>query len=103
TISELMRDFSIEEQKRISKGSATFARDTFCEITKGAPVIVNHVRDEAGMRARSFTEGVGPELRRGRYSEVLNHSISVSAGGVTLRWFTELQALERKDHQTLAA
>ena len=46
--------------------------------------------------------GYRPQLRRGRASVVQNNSVSLSLGGETMRWLTELQPLMKKNAPTLA-
>lgn len=76
-------------------------------------VYVAHIHDEAIMRFRSYdrvaveafgSDGQGPVFSRGRYSKVQNTSLHITLGSSlkSMEWYSELQALSRKDACTLA-
>ena len=70
------------------------------------PVYLAHVQDEALMRLRSTDPEVDIALAtkrvaRGRSSKIQNQVLRVQHGGLDVQVFTELQALLRKDADTI--
>ena len=115
TLREFIRDFSIDETEQISSTWIGEVRNTFAEILRQFnqdelsefcsacdTVFVSHVHDEALMRVRSFDGDRGSRLRRGRYSKILNHVVHASNGAEVVELLCELQALGRKDAQSVA-
>ncbi|CAK0811396.1 unnamed protein product [Prorocentrum cordatum] len=106
------------------------ARDAFAELLKelngqelerlsatnvgGTPFFIQHIHDEASMRLRSTpvvedasfalprSAAVGSALfTRSRYSKIQNSCITIGMGEQRLEWLSEMQALGRKDGDTL--
>ena len=106
------------------------ARDAFAELLKelngqelerlsatnvgATPFFIQHIHDEASMRLRSTpvvedasfalprSAAVGSALfTRSRYSKIQNSCITIGMGEQRLEWLSEMQALGRKDGDTL--
>ena len=92
------------------------ARDAFVELIKeqalselaraaamsaSNSVHVCHIHDEALMRLRSQLPNLPEHIRRARYSKVQNNVVRVFVDRVEFNVFCELQALERKDKQSI--
>ena len=113
----------------VSRGSIGHVKDSFCECLKTLTgkamaefavgksfLVLRHIHDEACLRLRSFSaQPMQPMpsgeqiqtptlLSRGRMSSVQNNHVTVFSSPQTyLTWYAELQALERKDAETLSA
>ena len=76
------------------------------------PLVVCHIHDEAYMKMRSSAKAEdgsalsaelgSPSLSRSRHSKVQNKFVTIVAGLNTIEFFTELQAMLRKDGSTIA-
>ena len=73
------------------------SRDCDCTL------FISHIFDEACMRVRSYIAGPGADVRRARYSKIMNHVINIHSSNACLEWFQDLQALQRKDGPTIAS
>ena len=79
---------------------------------EAASVVAVHVHDEAGMRLRSYVPAEDPTmnigsafkatLSRGRLSKIQNNVVTLSLADVPVPFFTELQALHKKDAGSIA-
>ena len=124
SLSTFCKDFGIEHQSAISHTYVSRTRDAFCQIIKSmtrkqvsllasslsanqsgcsTPVFLTHIHDEARMRFRSFTELLPAHTARARSSKIQNNVMFLKFGRSqgTLEWLTELQALERKNGETI--
>ena len=115
TLSQLFRDFSLEEGNKISATYIGTVRDAWAEILKllnrsageqlaqdsGGSLFITHCHDEALLRVRSFAAALGKGFCRSRYSKVLEHTISLHAHRQSMKWFCEMQALMKKDAPTI--
>jgi hypothetical protein len=124
SITDFCRDFQVEESKAISFPYVAAVRDAFCEVIKemysarvsklaaaddGTPVTIflTHIHDEALMKMRSSLtpeggDAGGSSLSRSRFSKIQNNVMVVSCGSGSVRFPLELQALLRKDADTIA-
>ncbi len=92
---EVLKQMNIEDARRLAQHSPRQC------------VVLQHFHDEALMRVRSgLAQVVGPGVaRRGHSSKVQNQVIrlvTVDEHASSLPWLSELRALHRKDHATLA-
>ena len=123
SLSELCKDFGVEEAKVLSRTYITQVRDAFTEMIKRgnvaeltfeastiwqsqsgkAPaIIVSHLHDEASLKLRSFDSELVGRTLRARYSKVQNEVVRVKfPSGKTIEYFTELQPLLKKDSDTI--
>ena len=74
------------------------------------PVFVGHVQDEALMQMRGYDAeahaaqgGTADKvvLSRAKHSKIQNHFVRVHTANDTVEWYTELQALFKKDGETI--
>ena len=125
------RSVALDGEAVISHSYVERSRDALCEVIKhlnreqlagraavgivaGSRLQIHmmHLHDEAAMTLKSYVDteaaslqigsGYRPQLRRGRASVVQNNYVSLSLGGETMRWLTELQPLMKKNAPTLA-
>ena len=127
-LSALCRDFATNSAPVISYEYVSRVRDAFAEIVKKLnrqqisesvasapqePLIILHVHDEAAMRLRSYQQEMpdvadavfvqrGRPRARGRSSKVQHNVVQVLHEGKPMDVYFELQAVRRKDAQTLA-
>ena len=130
TLQQLLCEFSLTERKAISTWSIFRARDAFAELVKAtnrhlirrtfdsagcpASVCITHVHDGCDLRFRSMSDVQMSDLdvelpadalrmSRSRMSKVQTSSVVVHIGSNSIPFFTELQALKKKDADTIAS
>ena len=127
TLRNLFSEHPADEQEAISSTYVGCARDAFTELLeqfnkkKLAKLVclhlqrhsvqklrlcIQHVHDEASMRVRSclatiahgvqLPESLG-KLARGPSSKIPYNAIHIFCGGLSLEWWSELQALAQKN------
>jgi hypothetical protein len=115
-LSDLCRDFTMEEAQQIGKDRTASVRDAFCEVLKhlnrknledlvqeqDGPLFATHVHDEAALRVRSFSSELGKQFCRARYSKVLEHVVTARSGTQSVEMLCELQALASENACTIA-
>ncbi|CAK0814231.1 unnamed protein product, partial [Prorocentrum cordatum] len=129
-LANMFYDHPLEHSQPISQSLVSVVRDAFVEVLKkinrsrasylvsspgSDPLFVHHVHDEAAMRMKSFAAvesgdlrlppkhgGGGLLLPRSHTSKVQNHVVTLKRGDVSVEWWSELQALLKKDASTVA-
>ena len=129
TLAQWCRDFPLDETKNISHVYVSHVKDAYVEAIKtineatvcaqvasaGAaqvgeetkPVFVVHIQDEAAMKVKSYVHSAAHSSGlqtsgRGKTSKIQNHVVTIHTADSATEFFTELQALQRKDGRTIA-